>query len=306
MKPALHADHAIAAALLLLAAAVWLPPLTLQRPTFNHMVTFDVTQSMEVEDVALGGTPLSRLALARAAMRETLHRLPCGSHVGWSIFTGYRALPLMVPVEVCSHYEDLLASLELIDGRMRWTNASRVGKGLAWTVRSAEQIGGGVSVVFISDGHEAPPEHITGPASMAGITPGAVRGWIVGVGGALPARIPKTDRDGQAAGFWEAGDVVQLGGRTSHEHLSALREPHLQALARDMGFGYRRLVDADALASVLLDPRLARPAPVPTDLRWVPAALALVLLAWRFRPALPAAWRGRRGPGGADDGAAFK
>ena len=68
----------------LLAAAVWMPPITLQRATFQYMVTFDVTQSMEVDDQSLGGGAATRLAFARAAAREALRRMPCGSKVGWA------------------------------------------------------------------------------------------------------------------------------------------------------------------------------------------------------------------------------
>lgn len=282
MKP--RADHAIAMALLLLLAAVWMPPLALQRPVFSYMVTFDITQSMNVEDVEHAGEQVSRFALARLAMRDALRRLPCGSLIGWSVFADYRALPLTVPVEVCTHYEELLASLDMIDGRMRWADASNVGKGVAWTVRSAKRMGPGVNVVFITDGHESPPLRDIDAHPLAGITPGEVGGWVIGVGGGLPARIPKTDRAGNPAGFWEADDVVQRMEGPSHEHLSELREAHLQKLAREMGFGYLRLARADALATALLDPRLARSAPVQTDVRSVPAGLALLLLAWRFRP----------------------
>ena len=84
-------------------------------------------------------------------MHDTLRRLPCGSLIGWSVFADYRALPLTLPVEVCSHYEELLASLDMIDGRMRWANASNIGKGVASTVRSAKSVGSGVNVVFITE-----------------------------------------------------------------------------------------------------------------------------------------------------------
>jgi mxaL protein len=276
-------DVPIVAALLLLAAAVWLPPVTLQRPTWSTMVTFDITQSMYAEDVAdAQGRPTSRLALAKAAMRDALRRLPCGSRVGWSVFADYRALPLILPVEVCAHHEDLLASLERIDGRMRWANASNIGKGVTWTIRSAQRMGKGVSVLFFTDGHEAPPlRDVETLPPTAGITPGEVGGWLIGVGGRVPARIPKVDREGRPTGYWAAGDVVQRAGGV--EHLSELRETHLQALAEGLGFGYRRL-DGDAVRDALLDPALAVPAPVPTDLRWLPGLAAVLLLAWRFRP----------------------
>ena len=73
------------AALLLLIAAVVMPRVVLPRKTFNYIVTFDITQSMDVEDAALNGVPVSRLAFARAATREALGRLPCGSKIGWSV-----------------------------------------------------------------------------------------------------------------------------------------------------------------------------------------------------------------------------
>jgi mxaL protein len=282
----LRTDPLIAAALLLLAAAVWMPPLTLQRAVFRYMVTFDITQSMNVEDVEHDGAPASRLALARTAMRDVLRRLPCGSEIGWSVFADYRALPLTAPVEVCGHYEELLASLEAIDGRMRWANASNIGKGVAWTLRSAKSIGAGVDIVFITDGHEAPPLPTDATPSLSGITPGEVGGWLIGVGGMRPARIPKRDHDDHPVGFWEAGDVVQPVEGPAHEHLSELHEAYLQSLASTFGLGYRRLVDADSLGTALLDARRAHSGPVKTDLRYLPALAALLLLAWRFGGAL--------------------
>lgn len=280
-------DLPILAALLLFVAAVWLPPVTLQRPTFSYLVAFDVTQSMEVEDVDAAGQPVSRLVAARTAMREVLGQLPCGSRVGWAIFADYRTLPLMLPVEVCTHYDDLLASLDCIDGRMRWANASNIGKGATWAVRSARGIDDATRVLFFTDGHESPPLRAGESPPMGDITPGEVGGWLVGVGGPLAQRIPRTDREGRPAGFWAAQDVVQrpdLAAGQSREHLSELREEHLSALAKMLGLGYRRLTDAPALLKAMRDPAMAQPQPVETDLRALPALLALALLAWRFLP----------------------
>ncbi len=87
----------IVAAAALLAAAVWMPPVMLQRATYQYLLAFDVTQSMEVDDQALDGAAVTRLAFARAAAREALRRLPCGSRVGWAIFADYRVMPLVLP-----------------------------------------------------------------------------------------------------------------------------------------------------------------------------------------------------------------
>lgn len=287
-RHAKRADLALTLALLLLVAAVALPPVMLQRATFHYLVAFDITQSMNVEDVERDGASLSRLAYARSAMRDALRQMPCGSKIGWAVFADYRVMPLLLPVEVCSHYEELLASLDRIDGRMRWANASNIGKGMSWTIRTARAIDPNTRVVFLTDGQESPPLRDGAELPpIQDITPGEVGGWLIGVGGDLPARIPRTDRDGNPAGYWAATDVVQRSGALaaqSHEHLSELREPHLQSLAKLMGFGYRRLAAPEVLGQAMRDPAFAQPEPVPTDLRWLPAALALALLAWRFLP----------------------
>ncbi|WP_454735635.1 VWA domain-containing protein [Cupriavidus necator] len=282
----------VTVALLFLVAAIWMPPLTLPRGTFRYMVVFDVTQSMNAEDMGNPEAPVGRLAYARGAMREALKHLPCGSEVGWAVFADYRALPLLTPLEVCANYEVLLSSLDRIDSRMAWVNASSITKGLYWTLRMASRMGADTSVVFITDGHESPPlrpsEH-----SMLNVTPGEVGGWLVGVGGATPVPIPKSDPDGNRLGYWRADEVVQRDAGSgamvrgqSHEHLSALHEAHLASLARQAGLGYRRLAAPEALTSALLDERLAHRKPVRTDLRWMPGLLALVLLTGHFFPAV--------------------
>lgn len=292
LRRGLHRDAAaVLLALIFLVVAAVLPRFSVDRPVYDYLVALDITQSMDVEDMRIDGAPASRLAAARAAARELLKRLPCGSRIGWAAFTDYRTIPLLLPVEVCSHYEELLASLERIDGRMRWANASNVGKGLTWAIRTTRELGPRTRTVFFTDGQESPPLREQGDLPpMPDITPGDVRGWIVGVGGDLPARIPRTDGEGNAAGYWAAADVVQRFRAdtpgTPHEHLSELRQPYLEALAKLTGLGYRRLDTPAALAEALLDPQLGRLAPVAVDMRWVPALLGLLALALHFMPGL--------------------
>ncbi|RFU49883.1 VWA domain-containing protein [Paraburkholderia sp. DHOC27] len=282
-----------ALALLLLIAAVVMPPVMVSRDAFSYIVTFDITQSMDVEDVASDGAPSSRLAFARAMMREALGQLPCGSKVGWSVFTGQRTLLLLPPVEVCSHYDALLSALDQIDWHMRWTNWSRIAEGGVYSAtRVAQQVSHDAAVVFVTDGQEAPPVLPTDPM-MLEINPAHVKGWLIGVGGNQAAPIPRTDDEGHRTGYWQADDVIQvprLPGSApqaeSHEELSELRGQYLTAVAQQIGFGYRRLTDAAALRDALLDARYAHREPVPTDLRWCPALLALLLLVGRFAPEL--------------------
>jgi mxaL protein len=275
----------LVAATVLLVVAAFVPQIRLPRTTFDYMVTFDISQSMNVTDVSLGGRAVSRLEFARAAMREALHRLPCGSKVGWSYFADYRSFTLLLPIEVCDNYDVLLSALDRIDGRMRWANASNIAKGVYWARRYAGTVAG-VDIVFFTDGQEAPPVP-AGRLPMPELRLPQVGGWLIGVGGDSPSRIPKTDDNGIDSGYWTADMVAQdpsLPPGTSHEQLSELRESYLKTLATQSGLGYRRLDRESALTGALLDRRSAHRARVPTDVRWVPALLAMLLLTWRYRP----------------------
>lgn len=288
---AIHEDsRAIALALLLLVAALVMPPVNLPRDSYDYILVFDISQSMNVEDYEIDGAPVSRLAQAHDAARRALRDLPCGSRVGWGAFTGYRTILLLAPVEVCAYYDDLLASLEKIDGRMRWSNASEITKGVYWSVLAAQETAPQADIVFISDGQEAPPlDPAYPPRVLDDLQNDSIGGWLIGAGAYAPSPIPRIDEEGRRQGYWRADEVVQPGSygdgsAPATEHLSGLREPHLQALADQLGFQYARLTEPASLSKTLRDPRFARRRPTPTELFWLPTAIAVLLLAARFLP----------------------
>lgn len=296
-------SRAILVALVLLVVALALPAVPLKHDTYESIVILDITQSMDVEDYELGGTPTSRLAYAREAARRALRELPCGSRVGWGAFAGYRTLLLLAPVEVCENYGDLLTSLAKVDGSMRWENASEITKGVYWSMRAAKELGSSPNVIFVTDGQEAPPLDPTNILPMFDdLKVGQVHGWLIGAGGYSPLPIPKTDDDGNREGFWRADQVLQPGdlipGSKSRgaEHLSALHEPHLQEIAHQVGFDYARLSSTESIARAMLDRRFARRAQAATDLYWIPALMALLLLAVRFAPLLLAEANAKSAP----------
>jgi mxaL protein len=297
-------------AALLFAVAAALPPLSLPGRSYHYMVVLDITQSMNTLDYELDGKPVSRLDYAKYSLGQSLRVLPCGSRVGWGVFSEYRLLALMTPVEVCGNYHELLATLSNIDGQMSWAGASQVSKGLFSSIRALREMEQPPSLVFVTDGHEAPPLHPKMRPSFDG-EPGQVTGLIVGTGGATLTPIPKFDLDGKPLGYWKADEVVQNdtasrgrsgsstaqeamvdesgraieGGQSAGtEHLSNLKSAHLQDLASQTSLNYVSLASPAALSGALLDPAFARTQSVPTELGWVPALLGLLCLAWAYRP----------------------
>ena len=280
----------ILVALILLLVALSMPAVKLPRLTYTYIVFLDITQSMNVQDYELDGSSVSRLVYARQAVKRALRDLPCGSRVGLGAFAEYRTLLLVAPIEVCGNYGDLLTSLDYIDGRMRWRDASEITKGVFWSIRGAKELGDRPNVMFMTDGQEAPPLRPGARPSFEDVKPGEIHGWLIGVGGYSARPIPRTDREGNVLGYWRAEDVIQrnvdpaLGDKPSQEQLSSLREPHLQELAQRVGFEYARLARLSSVSEAMRDSRFAQHRPVPTDLSWLPAIGALLVLVWRFFP----------------------
>jgi mxaL protein len=299
----------LALAALALAASLLDPGVVMERPLVDHVIVLDVTQSMNVMDGSIDGRPVSRLDFAKRALRQSLLQLPCGSKVGWAIFTEYRALLLLAPIEVCANLSELRSTLAQIDSRMAWSGNSEIAKGLHSAIGIAKQLPDKPSLVFVTDGQEAPPLN---PQYRPAFDdkPGDVPGLIVGVGDLLPSPIPKTDPEGQPLGFWRADEVAQtdlrsqgrgasvrgellvedqagsvaprLGATPGFEHLSAMREGYLRLLAGEQGMGFLRLQSRERLVEALMSPGLARPAPVRASGRIVLAGLAFCLLLLRY------------------------
>jgi mxaL protein len=295
----------LGAAALVLAGSFLRPGVTMERSLFEHVIVLDVTQSMSVADMQLDGKAVSRLAYAKHALRVSLLQLPCGSKVGWAIFTEYRSFLLLAPVEVCANLSELRSTLAQIDSRMAWSGNSEIAKGVHSGIGISKLLPGKPSLVFVTDGQEAPPLN---PRYRPAFDdkPGEVPGLIVGVGELLPSPIPKTDPQGRSLGYWRADEVMQtdprsqgrgasvsgetlvddragsaaaaLGATPGSEHLSSLREGYLRLLAREQGLSFVRLQSPQALTSALTSPALARPVPVRSDGRVVLAGLALCLL----------------------------
>lgn len=213
------------------------------------LFVIDITQSMDVEDVELNGETVSRLTWALDYTKQTLQKLPCGSHVGLAAFSESRSLVLMNPVELCSSYNDLTQMLSKIHGSMAWALSSEVSKAAFGAIEQAKLMDPSPDVVFITDGHEAPPLNAElfpkYKEKFEGVT-----GIFVGVGGDELLPIPKHDFDGTPDGFWTQGEVLHedvyaslrsdsdevRNSKPRNEHLSSQKKSHIERLAKMLEF----------------------------------------------------------------------
>jgi mxaL protein len=283
------------ASLLLIMAALWFPPFKRDVKIMDALFVIDITDSMNVEDASIDGDKVSRLAWAKEFTRKTLLDMPCGAHAGLAIFSEARSLILMNPVEVCASYHDLTQMLDEFEPDMAWARSSEVSKAVYTAIRQAKNIDPKPTIVFITDGHEAPPLNKKLFPKFDG-KPGEIHGLLVGVGGDDLLPIPKTNENGEIEGFWGINDVMhedvyasmqadttQNTPRKRTEHLSSQKKAHLQTLADRIDFKFVSSPEsADDLVDAIRDESDTRPQTINYDpYAWFAAiALLLVLLVY--------------------------
>jgi mxaL protein len=273
----------------LLALTFAHPRLPLPRPVYRYLFVIDITQSMNARDYHAEGLPPERLGYVKESIRRVLHDLPCGSEVGLGLFTTQSVQLLFEPIEICDHFAVIDDVLSHIDWRMAWAANTFVAQGLYAALRDLENRDSGIRLAFFTDGQETPPQTLR--PNFDG-KPGAIRGVIVGAGGATPTVVPKYDRDNRFVGYWENADIEALPLSTTAydnkveapalpregNYLSWLDEPHLQELSAITGLRYQRLESPERLSKLLRDPEFAERRTAATDIRPLLGVAALLLL----------------------------
>ena len=265
-----------AGALLCLVAGLWLPPVTIARPVYTVIAVLDITLSMNVRDQFIDGAAVSRIAMEKRAMQDLLAHLPCGSRFGLAVFVERQPFLLFEPVEACENFSALDEEIKAVDWRMGWDSESHIGEALLASLRLVRHFG--ADLVFMTDGQETPPVSWDGAPDFTSVR-GSARGVVLGVGGRAFSPIPKYDTYGREIGVYKAGDVPSetAGLFRGREHLSAVDEPHLAALAAETGLEYRHLDGAnDVFAAYRAQARpLMREERV--RLTWVSGCVAMLL-----------------------------
>ena len=275
-------------------------------PTYNYTFIIDITRSMNATDYQQDNQAVSRLHFVKQTLRGLLQKLPCGSKVGLGLFTERRSTLLFEPLDVCSAYTEIDTAISKVDWRMAWAADSNIAKGLLSTLEMLQKSDS--SVIFITDGQEAPPVNPGYQADFSSLK-GQAKGMIIGVGGLQAVPIPKFDRQGKQTGFYSQDEVPhrssfgqsnldpsQIKGynarnapfgseaATGNEHLTALHETYLEKLGAESGLAYARLTDLENLSLALKNTKLATDKIVQVDIRWQPALLALLMLSLVYLP----------------------
>lgn len=295
-------------ALLMIAICLFKPEATYPKRVYDWYIVVDITQSMNVRDYTLNERAISRIEFTKAALRKGLRELPCGSHVALGMFTERNTLNVAKPVEVCSHYSALDQTIAVMDWRMAWAADSFIAHGLYNAIEQAPKLGKQTRVMFITDGHQAPPANPKYMPTFAG-KPGVIKGIILGSGKPALSQIPKLDDKNDISGYWDQEEVLRYGNfgmaetlsvlameQGQHDrnsghgassevlstaHLSGLNEENLKNLAKQTGLEYQKLADIKQLEDVFTQANMSTDRTASNDLRpWLAIPSLLLILAF--------------------------
>lgn len=303
--------------MLMLTVCLLHPQAVLPSRVADWFVVLDITQSMNVRDFKVQGRQASRLESAKLGIREGIRSLPCGSRVALGLFTERDTLAITRPLEVCRHYSALDQIVARMDWRNAWAADSFITHGLYGAIGQTAKLGGDVRLLFITDGHQAPPANPRYMPAFDG-KPGAVKGVILGSGETALSPIPKLDDRNEISEYWTQEEAMRYGNfgmaetlsvlameQGQHDrnaghgpgndllstaHLSGLDEGNLRRLSGLTGLQYARMDDIHAMKESMLGHAMGTWRPALTDLRpWL--ALPALLLTLLFF--LPPAWMER-------------
>lgn len=269
------------AAVLVVAATFLEPKVRLLKNTYRYLFILDITQSMNTQDYAVPGMPSDRLSFVKQALRNTLPEFPCGSQIGLGIFSNKETLLLFEPIEVCENFSILDDVISHIDWRMAWAAESNIRRGLYSSIRTVVRLAEKPHLVFMTDGEPTIEDYHPAPLKRHA---GKTKGIVVGVGGQTPAPIPKLDQENTLIGYWKSEEISILQNHSSASgnedgyYLSTVDEANLRNLAALTKLHYHRLETPDGLKQVLLADEFADKQSVMTDIRWIFALTALVLV----------------------------
>lgn len=232
-----------------------------QRP-LDVVVVLDVSRSMGAEDYGPG---ISRLRKARAMLLEALPELE-GTRVGLVTFAG-AAFPQAPPTVDHGALRYILTDWVFIESAP--PGGSDVAQGIRAGIRLLGDRPGPTTLLLFSDGGDAAPDDLG--AALADARSKAIRIFAFGLGGPVPSRVPRYDRNGRFAGW------LTLNGKVATTRLD---EPTLKAITAATDGAYWRVVSGRELRQTLARLQISRvgsPLAPPELFQW-PLAAAILLL----------------------------
>ena len=244
----------------------------------EYLFIFDISPSQNVKDCpGDGGKMISRLECAKAAMRESVKKMPPHSSVALGGFAGasYEIFLSPTPVARSGIIEDRLT---IVSPWNTWENGVSLTYLPAFLHKTIGEWRKPLTVVIFSDGDTTPTERDSNPEIMRFYDKGI---WLVfvGVGKEVPSIVPGMGKDGKLSD----GCFMEKKSDGEACYTSGLYEKPLKESAALMKGSYFNLIkEKDKLIDALIQKAQKKSEPVPYEVsmtwRFAVIAIACVLI----------------------------
>ena len=295
-----HETLLLGAAAVLLALALIKPEIKLERDVHNYFLLADVSQSMNAEDVELGGKKVSRMAYMRHLMNRVIETSPCGTYVSLGVFAAENSALLFMPLEVCANYDVIVDAIGQLEWRMSWRGHSRISYGIRAAAKTMDLQKAPATMLFFTDGDEAPKVNVINKHKLTDLQ-GGENIILVGVGGHEPVPIPRYNTANEWIGFWSS-DTQYIGANVTYNdtgmdepdplvayaefdrYLSQLEDEYLRGLAQEFDGGYVEGRDTEAFYRFVHSQPPAGTFVAAYPVAWVYLGLAGLLVLFTYLP----------------------
>jgi len=196
---------------LLLALALFKPEVQLRQHVKNYLLLADVSQSMNAEDVKIGTKTTNRMEYTKHLMKKVVENSECGTYFSLAVFAAENVALLLMPLEVCNNYDEIIDTVDHLEWRMAWRGNSRLSFGIKTAETMMDYLNMPARMLFFTDGDEAPKVNAINKLDLSRLQIGDNL-LLVGVGGNKPVPVPRYNSSNKWVGYWSSDTKENSAG----------------------------------------------------------------------------------------------
>lgn len=287
----------------LLALALFKPEVQLKQSVKNYLLLADVSQSMNAEDVKIGAKTTNRMEYTKHLMKKVVADAECGTYFSLGVFAAENVALLLMPLEVCNNYDEIIDSVDHLEWRMAWRGNSRLSFGIKTAETMMDYLNMPARMLFFTDGDEAPKVNAINKLDLNRLQIGKNL-LLVGVGGNQPVAVPRYNSSNKWVGYWSsdtkensAGAIGVSYSDTSIDepdpvvayaeydrYLSQLDAEYLKKVAVEVNGTYIEGKDQPAFYDYVRDQKPVASIVTSYSMRWIYLSVGLLLIMLTYLP----------------------
>lgn len=244
------------------------------------------------------------MEFTRHLMKRVVENSKCGTYISVGAYAAQNVALLLMPLEVCANYDEIIDTIAQLEWRMAWSGNSRITFGVKSAEATLDYLDTPAKMLFFTDGDEAPKANGINRLDLSDVRVGP-RLVFVGVGGKEAVGVPRYNSNNKWVGYWSMESKDEEGGGGGNyadaskddpdpvvasaewdRYLSMLDEEHLTNLAEEIKAQYVEGADNQEFLDFVQKQRPAARIVTIYSLAWLYYSLAFLCILGIYLPNL--------------------